>query len=129
MTASIMKTVSATASALLIAGAVATAPAQAQQALTKAECFQAMESAVNFYNLAKKNTKLYPTDKHAKAGAQRYFARRIAQELAKPGTDAGDGDYAFAHEACRRMLAGDIAKLTGLFGKTALKGLRGPKTK
>jgi len=112
----------------LCAMAVAPAgPAPAAQALTAAECVQAQESAQNFYEQARKNTKLYATEEAARAGAQAYFARRIMAELgnSKTGTIK---DYDEAVEHCRRRKAPHIAKLVGLLGATALKGVRGPAT-
>ncbi len=103
------------------------APMAGATSLTPAECVQAQQSALNFYEMAKANTRLYPTEEAARAGAQLYFARRIMAELGNSKT-ATIGDYTEAVEHCRRTTAADISRLIGLLGATALKGVRGPKT-
>ncbi len=118
-----------TASLMLTSGLMIFSPIKSDtKALTPDECLKAQKVAVDFFEMAKKNTKLYPTVDDAKKAAQRYFAKRIKAELGD-STRPTPGDYTDAVEHCRRKTAADISKLIGLLGATALKGAPSPKAR
>ncbi|MDP1738003.1 MAG: hypothetical protein Q8L23_11250 [Caulobacter sp.] len=83
------------AGALILSGALAVAPAQA--AVTADQCKQADVMADGVYEMALKNTRLYPTPKDAAAAAMAAYTRRILAEHRGYG---GDGKGATEqHEA------------------------------